>query len=79
MKATLVRPSNEERRGVCGKTSDGVASGRGQGKRKTEVKMDGQHRGIPEAEWIDEGRRAGPNQVEKINQTRRPHIQVEDN
>ena len=29
-------------------------------KGKTEVEMDGQHQRRPEAEWIDEGKRAGP-------------------
>ena len=33
---------NEKRRCVCGKTNAGVASGRGQGKRKTDLDMGGQ-------------------------------------
>ena len=37
----VVRPCNEEGRGVCGKRNDGAESGRGQEKRRTEVKMDG--------------------------------------
>ena len=36
----------------------------------------GQRQRIPEAEWIDQGRRAGQSCVEKINQTLRPHIHV---
>ena len=77
-KAEVVRPHYEERRGVCGKRNDDAESGRGQEKRRTEVEMDGQHQRRPEAERIDERRRAGPSQVEKINQTHRPHTKVGD-
>ena len=53
-KVTVVRPRNEERRRVCGETNDGAARGRGQEKRKTDVKMNGQQQRRPDAECIDE-------------------------
>ena len=61
------RLCNEESRWVCEKTNGGAVRGRWQEKRKTDVDTDGQHQRRPEEEWIDEGKRAGPSQVERLD------------